>query len=171
MSAKSPTKAIFDSLQGSWRLKRSLNSILPGFPSGTFEGTAQFTPRTPGAHSVAGELLYAERGELKTDNGYKLRANRKYIYRYNADEDKISTWFVKEDTKQVDGKEEIDYLFHDIDTERVGPAVVCRGEHLCSTDVDLSYYEFRLPKSAGEGQKMDVFGVKYKVKGPQKDYT
>ncbi|KAK5158490.1 hypothetical protein LTS14_003509 [Recurvomyces mirabilis] len=102
---------------------------------------------------------------------HPLTYAQEYIYRYNADEDKISTWFVKEDTKQVDGKEEIDYLFHDIDTERVGPAVVCRGEHLCSTDVDLSYYEFRLPKSAGEGQKMDVFGVKYKVKGPQKDYT
>jgi len=40
-----------------------------------------------------------------------------------------------------------------------------------SADVNSSYYEFRLPKSAGEGQKMDIFGVKYKVKGPQKDYT
>ncbi|KAK5108495.1 hypothetical protein LTR62_008235 [Meristemomyces frigidus] len=171
MGVSTPTKAIFDSLQGSWRMKRSLNSILPGFPSGMFEGTATFTPRRPGAHSVAGELLYAEQGELRTDNGFTLRANRKYIYRYNADEDKISTWFVKEDTKQVDGKEEIDYLFHDIENEGLGPAVVGRGEHLCELDMYWAYYEFRLPKSAGEGQRMDVFGVKYKVKGPQKDYT
>jgi len=68
-----------------------------------------------------------------------LNYSEEYIYRYNADEDKISTWFVKEDTKQVDGKEEIDYLFHDIDTERVGPAVVCRGEHLCELDMYWAY--------------------------------
>ncbi len=34
-----------------------------------------------------------------------------------------------------------------------------------------SYYEFRLPKVMEVDQKMDVFGVRFKVKGPQKDYT
>lgn len=118
MSVKTPVGVIFESLKGSWRLKRSLKSALPGFPSGIFEGIATFSTRTPGAHSVAAELLYAEQGELKTETGMLLRANRKYIYRYNADEDKISAWFVKEDTKQNDGKEEIDYLFHDIELEQ-----------------------------------------------------
>lgn len=28
-----------------------------------------------------------------------------------------------------------------------------------------------MPKIAEEGDEMNVFGVKYKVKGPQKDYT
>ncbi len=35
----------------------------------------------------------------------------------------------------------------------------------------LSYYEFRLRSVAHQEQAMDVFGVRYKVKGPQKDYT
>jgi len=28
-----------------------------------------------------------------------------------------------------------------------------------------------MPKLAEEGQEMNVFGVRYKVKGPAKDYT
>lgn len=171
MTTKTPVAAIFESLEGSWRLRRSLNSALPGFPSGLFEGTATFTPRKPSADSVAAELLYAEQGELKADNGFTLKANRKYVYRYNADEDKISAWFVKEETKQNDGKEEVDYLFHDIETGNVGKGWVGQGEHLCELDMYWAYYEFRLPQVVEEGQGMDVFGVRYKVKGPQKDYT
>lgn len=165
MASKTPVAAIFESLKGSWRLKRSLNSVLPGFPSGIFEGTAQFTSRTPV------ELLYSEQGELKTDNGFTLKANRKYIYRYNSDEDKISAWFVKEETKQNDGQEEIDYLFHDLEMEQKDECWVGKGDHLCDMDMYWAYYEFRQPRRADDGQLTDVFGVRYKVKGPQKDYT
>ncbi|TKA23133.1 hypothetical protein B0A50_07163 [Salinomyces thailandicus] len=174
MATGTPTAAIFKSLQGSWRLKRSLDSALPGFPSGVFEGTAIFSPRQPSAHTVAAELLYSEQGELKTQNGFTLKANRKYIYRFNEVEDKISAWFVKEDTKQEDGKEEVDYLFHDIETEDAGAekSMVGRGEHLCDMDMYWAYYEFRMPQVVEEGEGgMDVFGVRYKVKGPTKDYT
>lgn len=165
--SKTVAAAIFTGLKGSWRLKRSLNSALPDFPSGIFEGTATFKPRQPTAHSAAQELVYSEQGELKTDNGFTLKANRKYIYRYNADEDKISAWFVKEDTKAQDGKEEVDYLFHDLEINSEGSALAGRGEHLCVLDMYWSYYEFRLDDS----ENMNVFGVRYKVKGPQKDYT
>jgi hypothetical protein len=173
MSAKTSVSAIFNGLKGSWRLKRNLNSVLPGFPSGVFEGVATFRPRSPTAHSAAGELVYSEQGELKTENGYVLKANRKYIYRYDADEDKISAWFIKEDTKAQDGKEEVDYLFHDLEISPEGNAFTGRGEHLCELDMYWAYYEFRLPKVAEEGdaENMNVFGVRYKVKGPQKDYT
>lgn len=173
MATKSSIAAIFDSLRGSWRLKRSLNSALPGFPSGLFEGTATFTPRKPTAHTAAGELLYSERGEFKTDNGFTLNANRKYIYRYSPDDDKISAWFVTEDSKQNDGKEEADYLFHDLELEfaNARDCWIGKGEHLCELDMYWAYYEFRSHKVVEKGQSMDVFGVKYKVKGPQKDYT
>ena len=173
MASKTVAATIFEGLKGSWRLRRSLNSSLPGFPSGTFEGVAQFRPRTPTAHSTAGELVYSEQGELKTDNGFTLRANRKYVYRYNADEDKISAWFIKEDTKAKDGEEEVDYLFHDLEINAEGKGLAGRGEHLCELDMYWAYYEFRLPKVAevGANERMDVFGVRYKVKGPQKDYT
>ncbi|KAK4615234.1 hypothetical protein CLAFUR0_09425 [Fulvia fulva] len=172
MVAKTAVGAIFDGLKGSWRLRRSLNSILPGFPSGTFEGIATFKPRKPTSGAATDELLYSEQGELKMENGLTLKANRKYVYRYDADEDKISAWFVKEETKQKDGNEEVDYLFHDLEMESPsGGTWAGRGEHLCSLDMYWAYYEFRLPKVAEEGNEMNVFGVRYKVKGPQKDYT
>jgi hypothetical protein len=128
---------IFRNLMGTWKLRRTLNSKLPGFPSGTFEGTATFVPRKPTAHSVAAELLYHEEGELKTDNGFTLKANRKYIYRYSQDEDKMSAWFVKEDTKDKHGKEEVDYLFHDVEMTDQKSAIAGQGEHLCSMVRDL----------------------------------
>lgn len=171
MASKTPIAAIFEALKGTWRLTRSLNSSLAGFPSGTFSGTATFSPRKPTAETTAGELLYAEQGELKTDTGLTLKANRKYVYRYSADEDKISAWFVKEDTKANDGGEEVDYLFHDLEMEQASDAWAGRGEHLCELDMYWAYYEFRLKAVAEEGREMDVFGVRYKVKGPQKDYT
>ncbi|KAK3110523.1 hypothetical protein LTR53_015089 [Teratosphaeriaceae sp. CCFEE 6253] len=209
MAAKTPTAVIFDSLRGSWRLRRSLKSQLPHFPSGIFEGVATFRSRKPSANNAASELLYTEHGELRTDNGFTLKANRKYVYRYDADEDKITAWFVTEDSKQLDGKEEVDYLFHDLETEHQRLGWTGKGEHLCELDMcewdaivpvprragwlirnrlrlgvgvavrtalaptePLNrYYEFRLPRVMEEDQTMDVFGVKYKVQGPQKDYT
>src|ERR1700761_5347668 len=136
MDAERAILTIFRSLRGSWRLKRSLNSAIPGFPSGLFEGTATFTPRKPSAHSVTAELLYSEQGELKTDTGLTFKANRKYVYRYNADEDKISAWFVKEETKQNDGAEEVDYLFHDLELEPSDNNIwIGKGEHLCNLDM------------------------------------
>ena len=169
MGSKSLVAIIFESLKGSWHLKRALNSVLPGFPSGIFEGTASFTPRKPTAHNVTDELLYAEQGELKTGNGITLKANRKYIYRFDADQDKISAWFVTEDSKQNDGDEEVDYLFHDIEFEHLETGWVGRGDHLCDMDMYWAYYDFR-PAKAGQEGNIDVFGIRYKVKGPEKDY-
>ena len=74
-------------------------------------------------------------------------------------------------TMYHDGQEEVDYLFHDLEMDLSGHGWSGRGEHLCSLDMYWAYYEFRLPKIAEEDSEMDVFGVKYKVKGPQKDYT
>ena len=166
-----PVNVIFKNLQGSWRLTRDLRSTLPGFPSGVFEGKATFTPRGSAAQSEATELLYHEQGELKTDNGHILRANRKYIYRHDVDEDKTTAWFVTEDSKHIEGREEIDYLFHDLEMSQDKNGWAGRGEHLCGLDMYWAYYEFRLDKDVHENDKMDVFGIRYKVKGPQKDYT
>ncbi|KXL44317.1 hypothetical protein M433DRAFT_109288 [Acidomyces richmondensis BFW] len=163
MITLTPNAIIFKSLRGEWRLRRVLKSELPGFPSGIFIGRASFIPRKPSAHSVTAELLYAEEGELKTDTGLVLKANRKYIYRYNADEDQISAWFVKEDTKQNDGKEEVDYLFHDVEikSRASGDRLEGRGEHLCGRDMYWAYYEFCLPNVTDNDDKgMNVFGLR-----------
>ncbi|KAK6430319.1 hypothetical protein LTR95_013529 [Oleoguttula sp. CCFEE 5521] len=182
MAERTLAASIFINLRGTWRLRRSLNSALPGFPSGTFDGMATFTPRKATAPSVTLELLYHEEGELKTDNGFTLRANRKYIYRYSRGEDKISAWFVKEETKDQKGKEEVDYLFHDLELETGENAVIARGEHLCSKDMYWAAYEFRMPKVSevqdededdedDAEEEMKVWGLRYKVKGPAKDYS
>ena len=167
MSLKTPVGAIFDSLKGSWRLKRSLNSALPGYPSGIFEGTAIFSTRA----NSASEFLYAEQGELKTENGFSLKGNRKYVYRYDADADRISAWFVTEDSKLNAGKEKVDYLFHDLEVKQTETGWVAEGEHLCDKDMYWAFYDFSSPSIVERGQEMDVFGVRYKVKGPNKDYT
>ncbi|KAK3052756.1 hypothetical protein LTR09_006239 [Extremus antarcticus] len=174
MSRERPVAEIFKSLRGSWRLKRTLISSIPGSLSGIFEGTATFTPRKSKVSTYKVELLYAEKGHLKTDTGLTLSANRKYIYRYNFDEDKMSAWFVKEETKDKDGAEEVDYLFHDLEIKEGKNGWVGNGEHLCNKDMYICHYEFRLPISEDEDDEdedMDVFGVRYKVKGPEKDYT
>jgi len=60
-----------------------------------------------------------------------------YIYRYSTDEDKISAWFIKEDTKEKSGQEEVDYLFHDLEMKQAesGDGWVGQGEHLCELDM------------------------------------
>jgi len=44
----------------------------------------------------------------------------------------MSAWFVKEDTKDKHGKEEVDYLFHDVEMTDKKSAIAGQGEHLCS---------------------------------------
>ncbi|QIW99772.1 hypothetical protein AMS68_005290 [Peltaster fructicola] len=169
---------IFKSLRGQWRIKRSLVSQ-PGFGfSGMLEGLATFSPRKPTAHSTSLELLYSESGELKTENGLTLQANRKYVYRYSADEDKISVWFVKEKTKDFKGFEEVDYLFMDLEVKQHNETTIGRGDHLCSKDMYWAEYQWRMPGAAAdddndedEEEELQVWGLRYKVKGPQKDYT
>ncbi|THZ77310.1 hypothetical protein D6C84_08549 [Aureobasidium pullulans] len=154
-----PLESIFKSFSGTWKLHRSLTSALPGFPSGTFTGTATFKP-----HSAFDSLslLYHETGELVTEQGYKLLANRKYIYRLSPDDEKISIWFVKEPAP--DGNEEVDYLFHELEFSLLDQRWIAKGDHLCEKDMYWAFYDFRLDNN------MEKWGLRYKVKGPQKDY-
>lgn len=159
--AKPPLEAIFKSLEGTWKLHRRLTSELPAFPSGTFTGSATFTPH--GAFNNS-SYLYHETGELVTDTGYTLRANRKYIYRFSPEDEKISSWFVKE--PHADGEEDIDYPFHELEFEMAEGRWVAKGDHLCDMDMYWAFYDFR---TANNGN-VDKWGLRYKVKGPQKDY-
>lgn len=157
---KPPLEAIFRGLEGTWKLHRRLTSELPGFPSGTFTGTATFRPHTAFNNS---SFLYHETGELVTDTGLTLRANRKYIYRYSPADDKISAWFIKE--PHEDGQEDVDYLFHEMEFEVLENRWIAKGDHLCDMDMYWVFYDFRLADG------MNKWGLRYKVKGPQKDYS
>lgn len=168
-----PTVDIFTSLRGQWLIKRSLKSE-PGYGlSGELVGTATFVPRKPTAQSTALELLYHEQGDLKTHNGLTLKASRKYVYRYSEDDDKISVWFVKEDTKDKTGKEEVDNLFMELDISKHEGTTIGRGDHLCSKDMYWAEYQWRMPEvkdDEEEGEDMDIWGLRYKVKGKLEEH-
>lgn len=165
LEAKPPLEAIFRGIEGEWKLHRRLSSELPGFPSGWFSGTATVTP-----HAAFNQtsLLYHETGELVTDLGHKLRADRKYIYSFSAEDEKISAHFVKE--LNVAGEEEVDYLFHELEFEVKDGRWIAKGDHLCNMDMYWAFYDFRLEKSDGQ-RSLTKWGVRYLVKGPDKDYT
>jgi cation diffusion facilitator CzcD-associated flavoprotein CzcO len=162
--------AAFTGLHGRWRMRRTITSFLPGFPSGTLEGTAWFHYRKPTDQRYRGEYLYVEEGTLKLAAGVELRANKRYVYRYSERTDKLSAWFVKAD----DGLS-VDYFFNEADfgaeksegskEMKEGKQCVATGAHLCEEDMYDSRYEFHF-----DGARLDRFSIKYVVKGPKKDY-
>ncbi|TGO90744.1 hypothetical protein BPOR_0052g00070 [Botrytis porri] len=165
------SKAIFRSLQGSWRLSRSLKSSLSTFPSGTFTGTAKFLPRFPTTPSFDSEYLYIEEGDFVTDTGMTFKASRRYVYRYREDTDKLSVWFVKPDDNLG-----VDYLFHEMeilvpevqdkmDGQGKSKGWRAKSSHLCIADTYDVEYEFRF-----KGVNVEEWRQEYSVKGPNKDY-
>ena len=57
----------------------------------------------------------------------------------------VSAWFVTEDSKQLDDREAVDYLFHDIETVHAGSGWVGQGEHLCELDMYWAYAHIQYP--------------------------
>ncbi|KAI9642311.1 hypothetical protein NHQ30_009113 [Ciborinia camelliae] len=161
-------KAIFRSLQGTWKLSRSLKSSLSTFPSGTFTGTAKFLPRLPTTTSYNSEYLYIEEGDFVTDTGMSFRASRRYVYRYREDTDVLSVWFVKTDDSLG-----VDYLFHEMeilvpqasDEQREKSGWKAKSSHLCIADTYDVEYEFKF-----KGPNVKEWRQEYRVKGPNKDY-
>lgn len=165
-----PLTAIFTSLHGTWTLHRRLTSTLPHYPSGTFTGLATFS-RSSSLSSSGPSYLYHETGELKTDAGVVLRANQKYLYHHDLENEKLSVWFVKPDA--VEAEEEVDYLYMEIEmaeNEDVEGAWVGKGDHLCEMDMYWGFFDWRLDANGDGDGMMRRFGIKYKVKGPSKDY-
>ncbi|KAK6533731.1 hypothetical protein TWF694_002662 [Orbilia ellipsospora] len=180
-------QTIFNALRGTWTLHRTLTSAIPSFPSGTFTGTATLTPHPPSTSHPPTSLLYSESGELKTDTGLILRANKKYIYQYDEKKDKISAWFVKEPSSQTQNRntdntnpneeaavEQADYLFHELilapdSTATKSTISDCRmtatGDHLCIKDNYAARYAFEF-----ENGELKWWSLRYNVSGPSKDY-
>lgn len=163
LETKAPLEAIWNGFEGQWRLTRSLDSNLPGFPRGTFAGTATFKPHNAFNGS---SYLYHETGELTTDQGHKLIANRKYIFRYSPEDEKISCYFVKEDNDEDD----VDYLNHELEFEVKDGRWIAKGDHLCGMDMYWSLYDFRLERK-DNNSLLSYWGLRHMVKGPQKDYS
>ncbi|KAK6504427.1 hypothetical protein TWF506_002626 [Arthrobotrys conoides] len=187
---------VFKCLSGTWTLRRTLTSAIPSFPSGTFTGSATFTPipsspSSPSDQKQKETLLYTETGELITTNGLTLRANKKYIYTYSPTDDKLSAWFVKEsrgddnqtkindENNTIDGGNsrntvEIDYLFHELvfgEGGEEGAGVMADGKWTAIGDhlCIKDNYSARYEFEVGKGE-VRRWMLKYDVKGPAKDY-
>ncbi|KAI1633030.1 hypothetical protein F4809DRAFT_644845 [Biscogniauxia mediterranea] len=195
--------AVFRSLLGTWRLSRSIRSRLPSHPSGRFEGTARFLLRrgTPDGRSRRGEddkqqegsngkeeveeeeeeYLYVEDGEFAADTGFRFRATRRYVWRYDAARDVLSVWFAR--TGDGDDADRADYLFHEVEflppppslptaagsgsgSQGKGHGWQARASHLCVEDLYDVRYEFGF-----RGVNLGQWTVGYTVRGPKKDYT
>lgn len=170
--ANSPTKATFIALEGKWVLKRTIESALSSYPSGTFEGSAVFQMRPPTDREYDMEYLYAEQGEFTSKRGLSFVASRRYVYRYQASTDTITVWFVN-----VDDKNSVDYLFHHVDFQKpdIGNprlrewdtgSSMAKGFHLCVKDDYWVAHHFSFV-----GASLGKWNLQYNVKGPEKDYV
>ncbi|CZT24744.1 related to FMO1 Flavin-containing monooxygenase [Ramularia collo-cygni] len=163
-------RAAFRALQGNWNIERTIRSALSSYPSGTLEGKAGFYPRFPTPDKTGQtfdfEYLYIESGTLVLSNGAMMNARKRYVYRYNEADDKLSVWFVKPDNDL-----EVDYLFHNMafvsPTEAAKEhACIAKADHLCVEDMYET--EYRFPFS---GISLLEFETQHTVKGPSKDYV
>ena len=165
-------QALFHSLAGTWALNRDLASANLKEPSGKCLGTATLTSRTPSPvidsdgklHLADAEMLYHESGEFHLPNNIKMPFSKKYVWRYNKDVPKISLWFTKPGTEQVD------YLFHNVDLTVDKSTVHGNGGHLCIDDFYSTSYTFQLRMESQDAQPVvESWETVHEVRGPKKD--
>ncbi|CAK7227605.1 hypothetical protein SBRCBS47491_006627 [Sporothrix bragantina] len=160
-------RAVFRSLQGTWKLDRTLTSRLPSHPSGRFVGTAEFRLREgtkdgfSGSEMADDEYLYVEDGTFTALNGPSFRATRRYVWRYNERLDKLSVWFAR-----TDDASKADYLFHALEFSPTEKGWKATAGHLCIDDFYDVHYQFSL-----KGVNLTKWTLEYAVRGPKKDYT
>ena len=169
-SERSQTRSVFDAMTGEWNLSRDITSRSLTQPSGRFIGKAVLQARAVTSRDFDSEMLYSEQGKFSSNSGLEMRANRQYVYRYQASTDQISVWFVK-----LDG-EAVDYKFHELlfgSNDIGGPTpqgdrfrLEACGHHLCEQDTYQPFYTFDFVESGIEG-----FQIEYVVDGPQKAYV
>lgn len=166
-------RTIFQAMQGQWRLSRSIRSALPTYPSGTLNGVAKVQRRPATDPAFDEECLYSEEGDFVTHTGLTMKATRQYVYRYQQRIDELTTWFV-----QTEGRGLVDQLFHRLNftherEERhagkpnISKTIwIAKGHHLCLNDRYAADYEFIFL-----GHRLEEWGVKFTVQGPQKNYV
>ncbi|KAI5852503.1 hypothetical protein DFP73DRAFT_532945 [Morchella snyderi] len=165
----------------------TFTSLLQHTPTGPTCTTTNIThippQKTPGGECV--EYLYSETGTFLTDTGFTMTGVRSYIYCYHPIEDTITVWFVK-----TDGSNGVDYFFHALEflppgasTDTTTTSAVsgssgsevdqpggwkAKSEHLCVKDWYWPSYRFVFKPGTPD---LERFWIRYKVEGPNKDYT
>ncbi|KAI0160241.1 hypothetical protein GGR57DRAFT_413016 [Xylariaceae sp. FL1272] len=200
--------AVFRSLLGEWSLERELVSKLPSHPSGRFVGTAKFllragtmdgrkakqsssetregssSDRLESDEDLGLEYLYIEDGEfIAAGTDMRFRASRRYVWRYDEPDDKLSVWFTR-----TDDPARADYLFHEVDfippsslSASIENSLKAQGlqerdvqsqrwkaksSHLCVEDLYNVHYDFSF-----QAVNLREWRLGYSVRGPKKDYT
>jgi hypothetical protein len=156
--------AVFRGLQGAWSINRRIASRT-STPCGTFNGTAHFHPRTPTHPKYASECLYIEEGTFAMDTGLSFPASRRYIYRYNEAQDKITSWFAGDDGLSVGALFNTWEFWHP-STEGLDGGWRARGSHWCDPDTYKNDCEFRF-----NGARLENFCISYEANGPNKNYS
>ncbi|KAL8869637.1 MAG: hypothetical protein Q9174_004123, partial [Haloplaca sp. 1 TL-2023] len=164
------SEQLFDRLEGTWNIDRTINSALSTYPSGTFSGEAKFEERPSEDEAFDKEYLYSESGKFLADQGQSFTATRRYVYRLSRSKKTISAWFVKPDDHST-----VDYLFHEIQPQssirdmqtarRDEPPIEASTYHLCSEDRYNSTYSFPF-----QNNTLCDWTLQHMVKGPQKQY-
>jgi hypothetical protein len=150
---------IFLSLEGKWKLQRSLDSRLASSPSGTVEGIVDFTKLN--ADDLVSDFLYTETGKFSSRHGVFDVSNR-YVYAYNDAEKRIDIYFVSE-TGKSRGKPFIPLNL----AQAVDEFSYCAtSDHLCVKDMYTANYSFTLDES----RSVDSMEIIFNVVGPSKDY-
>lgn len=164
---------VFATFNGQWNVNRRLESGLSTYQSGNFKGMASFEMRSPTDPAYDAEYLYIENGEFCSDQGLVIPATRRYVYRFQRNDNAISAWFVKTE----DGLT-VDYLFHHVNfppcnqesflgtNEMRRRLLKANGQHLCVDDDYKANYLFRF-----QGLLCNDWELKYMVNGPRKAYS
>lgn len=127
-----------EGLLGEWRFERTIRG------QGCMTGVAVLEPMGDG------RVEYRESGELRLDDGQRLRGEQRYVY------ERLKQGFAV----RFDGTGE---LFHRVMFAGAeGGVWKARAEHRCKADVYVSEYVFR-----GDG----TFEVEHVVRGPRKNYV
>ncbi|MBB3177745.1 DUF6314 family protein [Variovorax sp. Sphag1AA] len=110
--------AVFDRLEGSWDLDRTIED------QATMTGTARFT------RQHADVLAYREEGRVRLADGKVLDAHREY--RFERAPRGFTVFFAEEPPR----------VFHQIELACDGDAFAGHATHLCSPDIYDSSYRF-----------------------------
>jgi hypothetical protein len=114
---------LFNSLTGSWSLRRSIDNGV------SMSGTATIASLDDGRFS------YHERGRLRLADGYEIDGERRYLF--EESDGGFSVFFAESQPR----------LFHRIVLDRTGTGLVGEGTHLCGDDRYDSRYRFSADKS------------------------
>lgn len=173
LSVKILPENIFTAFQGHWNVYRRLESEICTYPSGIFQGTASFEMRPPTDPAYDAEYLYLEYGQFSSEQGLKIAATRRYVYRFQRNINTISAWFVKAEEGSP-----VDYLFHYVNftscqqgsflqaNGRRRCFLEAAGQHLCIEDDYQAKYLFKF-----DDCRCDEWELTYNVKGPKKAYS